>query len=515
MHVASWLAGALYLSAPFNLFWKLGNGSLGYNLLITLGLSLIGIVGSVSFTRRIRKFVIALDVPLRGRLTMAVCALHGLAFLGNLGALFFSLSSWVALAGALTAVLLMIFFVLALAGSKSNSSGSSLSWRRWMVRRWHFNGAFWLCIFVLLATRDIYAVWSVEGPNHFEQLSAALGRIATQAVFTLGLMIMYQVICSLTPGYFRIAVTSLFSLLPCLIVADFLMREFWNQSLLAVVNFFTSTGAFDFDKEIAAAGLNWTIGQVLLTSVFVVIACGAVYGISAKISKATGMRIANRGVFIIMVACWLVAVTESALSHVTKRTESWRRHHKAFDAHLGLFAPPAGFEKLEVVFREPASEDDRDRLLSEVKDTPQLRKPDIYVFMVESWRSDSITPEVAPFLSRFDAEEAQELGRTFAGSNCTPLSWFSFLHSRLAIHWSEALNAGEDHAGAYPVRILDKLGYEIHVRAVCDLGYKSLGPLNFGAGNRLADFFVDDSERVEPMTIPEREKLLMNDLLHF
>ena len=113
------------------------------------------------------------------------------------------------------------------------------------------------------------------------------------------------------------------------------------------------------------------------------------------------MRIATLRLAIILVACWLVAVTESALSHVTKRTESWRKHYKVFDAHVGMFAPPAGFEKLDVVFREPAPEDDREHLLSELQDMPHLRKPDIYVFMVESWRSDSITPEVAPFLSRF------------------------------------------------------------------------------------------------------------------
>lgn len=515
MHVASWLAGALYLAAPFNLFWKLGNGSLGYNLLITLGLSLAGIAISVSCTKRIRKRAASLDLPQQGRLAMTVCWLHSLAFLACLGAWALSWPSWIAVAASLLAAGLMAFFLMFLPRAKSGLSRPRRHWRRWMVRRRHFNGAFWLCVFVLLATRDVYAVWSVQGLNHFEQFSAVMGRIATQGFFTLGLMIMYHVIFSLTPGYFRGVVTGLFSLLPCLIVADFLMREFWNQSLLSVVNFFTSTGAFDFHREVAAAGLNWTAGQVGLISALVVIGCGAVFWTFGRISKAAGMRIANLRVIIILVACWLGAVTESALSHVTKRTESWRRHHKAFDAHVGFFAPPAGFEKLKVVFREPAPEGDRERLLSEVKDTSQLRKPDIYVFMVESWRSDSITPEVAPFLSRFRNEETQDLGRTFAGSNCTPLSWFSFFHSRLAIHWADALKSDEAHAGAYPVRILDKLGYEIHVRAVCDLGYKSLGPLNFGKDNHLADFLADDSKRVEPMNIPQREKRLMNELRHY
>lgn len=515
VHAVSWLAGGLYLATPFNLFWKLGNGSLGYNILITLALFLMGIAVSVPVTKRIRKRSAALDEPLPGRLAVMVFCLHSIAICGCLGALFLHWSPWIAVGGSLLSALLLTGALICLSTGSGRASGSRRSWRRWMVRRWRFNGAFWLCIFILLATRDIYAVWEVAGLNHFEQLSVALERIATQAIFTLGLMILYHGICSFTPGFFRVAVTVLFSLLPFLIAADFLMRQFWNQSLLTVINFFTSTGPFDFHKEVAAAGLNWTMGQVALISVMVIISCGTIFWGLGKISQTTGMRIANRRILMILVSCWLVTVTEGALSHVTKRTESWRRHYKAFNAHVGVFAPPAGFEKVEVVFREPAPEGDRDRLLSELKDEPHLRKPDIYVFMIESWRSDSITPEVAPFLSRFCIEEAQDLGKTFSGSNCTPLSWFSFFHSRLAIYWAEALDAHEKPAGAYPIRVLDKLGYEVHVRAVCDLGYKSMGPLNFGEGNYLADFFVDDSKRVEPMTIPQREKRVMDDMRHY
>ena len=515
MHAASWLAGALYLVTPFNLFWKLGNGSLGYNLLITLALALIGISMVVSSTRRIGKFVQNLEATRRGRLAMVMCGLHVLVLVACLGSLWFEWPSWVAVGSILFATLSLAWLLFYLPRRNDNLPNTRQSLRGWLAQRWQCNGAFWLCIFLLLTTRDLYTVWSLDGLYYVELASASLGRIATQGVLTLCLMIAYHLLYNLTPTYFRIVVTGLFALLPFLIVIDFLVREFWNQSLLSVVNFFTATGAFDFHREVAAAGLNWTVAQVVGAFVIVLSTGVALFWTFGKISRAAGMRIATLRLAIILVACWLVAVTESALSHVTKRTESWRKHYKVFDAHVGMFAPPAGFEKLDVVFREPAPEDDREHLLSELQDMPHLRKPDIYVFMVESWRSDSITPEVAPFLSRFGKEEAQDLGRTFSGSNCTPLSWFSFFHSRLAIHWAEALDSGDDHAGAYPVRVLDKLGYEIHVRAVCDLGYKSLGPLNFGKDNHLADFFADDSKRVEAMNIPQREKRLMNDLRHY
>ena len=92
-------------------------------------------------------------------------------------------------------------------------------------------------------------------------------------------------------------------------------------------------------------------------------------------------------------------------------------NYKLYDSHFGIFAPPAGFEKMDIVFRDLSPDNSDVDLLDELEDSPELTKPDIYVFMIESWRSDSITPEVAPFLSKFRKEECQNLGRTYAGSN--------------------------------------------------------------------------------------------------
>ena len=151
VHAVSWLAGGLYLTTPFNLFWKLGNGSLGYNMLITLALSLIGIAVSVSITRRIRKCIAALDEPLRGRLAVMACLPHLIAICGCLGALFLHWPPWVAVGGTIFSALLLAGALIYLSTGSCRASASRRSWSRWMVRRWHFNGVFWLCVFILLA----------------------------------------------------------------------------------------------------------------------------------------------------------------------------------------------------------------------------------------------------------------------------------------------------------------------------------------------------------------------------
>ena len=62
-----------------------------------------------------------------------------------------------------------------------------------------------------------------------------------------------------------------------------------------------------------------------------------------------------------------------------------------------------------------------------------------------------------------------------------------------------------------PLRALKKLGYEVQVRAVCDLNYRNLGPLNFGTDHVLADHLTHYADhKNEPMHISEREKLVMS-----
>ncbi len=513
---AAWVAGALCLSVPYNQFLRLGNGNLGHNLLLTLALAALGIAVLVPVTTWLGRRCRLSD----GRRSVAAGRLlvGGFAILAcvMLAGVWIDLPAWVPPVGALPAI--GALWAAYRAGAQSRQPFCRASWRRWMRRRWPYNGAFWLVVFLLLAGGDLFELSSLDGLNVFEFGSAALARLTTQAFLTIGLMLLFHALRCLTPRCFRPLLLALFALLPFLIVTDFLLRQFWNQSLLAVLNLFTSTGEFDFDKEMAAAGLNWSFGQVVLAGVAVLALCLAMFWGLGRLSTGAGLRTAYRRGLAALSVCWLVAVAEGGLSHATKRTEIWQRQHKAFGMHVGVFAPPLGFERIAVSFREPAPEPSREELLAEVQDAPGLRKPDIYVFMVESWRRDSVRPEVAPFLSEFQASEAQDLGTTFAGSNCTPLSWFSFFHSRVAIHWSEALEARSGERGlpgAYPLRVLDKLGYEIHVRAVCDLGYKNMGPLNFGGDSYLAYHLRDDSGRTEPMSIPRREIAALGEMKRY
>jgi len=444
--LVGWAFGASCLSVPYNLYWKLGNGLLAVNILITL---ILAAAGAILVTASIR---------LRQR--------------------------------------------------HSVESGSML--KGWFRSAWKCNGLFWVIVFLLLVFSDIYVLFGVETDNAVELIGSSLGRLATQAASVLCLLFVFKFVLGMTPKPLRAIVILVFSLSPILVVTDFLLKQYWNHSLFTFVNSLTASGSFDLSKEIAASGIDMTVNQFSGIALLVLIGSFMFYFCTSLIKS----RVSNRFILSGVLFCWIFTVAESWGSHLYKRSEEWQRHHKLFGTHIGIFAPPAGFEKMDVAFREMSPTPVRNELLHGLEDAPHLQKPDVYVFMVESWRSDSITPEVAPFLHRFRKEEAQDLGRTFAGSNCTPLSWFSMLHSRVAIHWGEAVKQkdGENgFAGAYPLKVLKKIGYEIQVRAVCDLSYRHLGPLNFGGNHYLADMTLDDSEDALLGSIPEREKFIMRD----
>ena len=506
----SWIVGLLCLSVPYNVCWGLGNGNFGYDILNTIYFAALGVflvrmpldLENISDSKiKSNRIIGYLNIVFY---VVILMLLTGLAYFN------FSIKLYLL---ALCLTVTFHWFVWAVSIAKSWSFSKELFFRKALKSSWVFNSMFWCILLIVLLYCDLYALLSIDSDNSIELIGSLLNRVATQFVCVLGLLFVFNTIMNLTPYYFRVVVCQLFSLLPFLVILDFLLKQYWNQSLLTIINLLTSSGSIDLEKEIAASGINLSLMQLSVIIIITALLALLFYWILNWVSRLVNFRITNQFIFTTSLICWIFVIAESGLSHFYKRTEQWQRHYKLYGSQIGIFAPPAGFEKMDISFRDLSTDSNKNDLLDSLEDSPEFRKPDIYVFMIESWRSDSITPEVAPFLSKFKKEECQDLGRTYAGSNCTPLSWFSMFHSKLAIHWSDSLkkaNESNKYGGAYPMRVLKKLGYEIQVRAVCDLRYRNLGSLNFGNDHSLVDHLTHYTETNNgPVHISEREKLVM------
>jgi glucan phosphoethanolaminetransferase (alkaline phosphatase superfamily) len=126
------------------------------------------------------------------------------------------------------------------------------------------------------------------------------------------------------------------------------------------------------------------------------------------------------------------------------------------------------------------------------------RKPDIYLFIVESLREDYITEEVAPELSKF-RDQNINFPFTFSNANATQISWFSLFYSQYPFYWTN-FQVPHWKTGSIPLMLLKKMGYEINVYSSSRLNYYRMDEMLLGENVHLADrlYELRSSECQEP-----------------
>jgi hypothetical protein len=136
--------------------------------------------------------------------------------------------------------------------------------------------------------------------------------------------------------------------------------------------------------------------------------------------------------------------------------------------------------------RAPLEEKKMEEAIASTTAVP-AKRPNIYLFVVESLRRDIITQDTAPHLHAF-GKEVVSFDYTLSNANGTNLAWMSIFHSQFAYHWNRLRKSGWE-MGSPPLALLKKWGYRIHVYTSAELGYYGLEQLLFGKGQRLLDSY--------------------------
>jgi glucan phosphoethanolaminetransferase (alkaline phosphatase superfamily) len=113
------------------------------------------------------------------------------------------------------------------------------------------------------------------------------------------------------------------------------------------------------------------------------------------------------------------------------------------------------------------------------------KRPNIYLFVIESLRDDFITKETAPHLSQF-RNESIFYNTSVSNANGTHPSWFSIFHSQFGIFWNQ-YRKNNWSSGSPALQLLKKWGYQIRIYTSAQLGYYGMDELIFGEGLHLAD----------------------------
>lgn len=122
--------------------------------------------------------------------------------------------------------------------------------------------------------------------------------------------------------------------------------------------------------------------------------------------------------------------------------------------------------------------------LNQVQIVP-AKKPNIYLFIIESLRGDFITPEIAPHLSQFK-DHFNFYETSVSNANGTNQAWFSIFHSQFSMYWNE-YRKNVWSMGSPALQLLKKLGYQIRVYTSAQLGYYGMDKLIFGKNLELID----------------------------
>jgi len=409
------------------------------------------------------------------------------------------LAIWLALGGATLGGLIWL---------KLSGRTMAGSFRRWCAEKHQFHWM-WFILSVGFFGFHNYLVLDGFSFTWFEKMSAMLGRILTGAVVVGGYWLACGLAGALAPKRMRRWPWVVTAFLPFVIFADCIAIIVWKNPVINLVNQLDEMGRFDLGANLASSGVAvppW----VVVVGFF-----GIVWGVYllchwlADRKWASRLKMPRWALVVFLLGLWGGVWAEKAVGTGWKSRNALRWEHNVYDIHLtrGL-EPPLGVAEFQVKFFPKAMPN------SEVKPADDVKRPDIFIIMMESTRQDAIAPEHAPFLTDFRDNECQQLGRTWATSNSTALSWYGLFHGVLPVFWAgdKASFVDKKELGTPAwFDILKRADYRMEIRTVGDLTYRNIGATSFGSKEDL--FHVYSQSREGEIhwqhyyeQIPDREK---------
>lgn len=373
-----------------------------------------------------------------------------------------------------------------------------------------FNGFFYALLFIVLVANAGLTIYRAAEFSAGHSWSLFLGRSAVSLTLVCIMFFAVRGTERTAPSWLQWLVWPVAGLIPVIAIADFQILAYWNQSLFPLLNTLTNSGSFDLAHELREAKAPVSAFTIYLGLAFIFVLVGALSIYLWKLSKKHGLKISPLVVSFTALLGVVVSSAEQSLGKRWKSVTAWQSENAYFDIHISPISPPLGIADFTVEWHNYQT-----LATEKLASSPApISTPDIYILMVETLRADALTPVSAPFLLDFQKNHAQPVTRSFSGSNATHLSWFSLFHSCLPVTWRdrmEDLAEDDSYPGSPWLAALQRRGYQLHVRSACDLGYKSIGPVNFGRDYSLVTHLEHSYEGsdISEYRSTKREKLLL------
>lgn len=378
---------------------------------------------------------------------------------------------------------------------RSVSSSTSLPSSQ---RRISFNYLFFGLYFLIVASIHLFHVFLIEPTATFSRYFFAIFALGEALLEVCLLTLVGSLVRQYLPRLCYQLFIGLSFILFLTHLIDFLLVRLMGMTFWFGVHFVSQESYANFIELLLASSVSlfvWALAG--LTAIGMIVGGVFAYRISEKWTDSHPLSLTyGRLTAILCTATLFLFAWETTTVRYTIAT-----HFEVYEKTLpwkNTFLPiQKEYIVLQNTLQEPEEEQDALRGLDS-RAFCLARKPDIYLFIVESLREDYITPEIAPALHAFKKNNIS-FDLALSNANATQLSWFSIFFSKFPFYFGKILPENWK-GGCIPLRLLKKMGYKIHVYSSARLGYYRMDQLILGESRYLADTYysLGNSATKEP-----------------
>jgi len=290
--------------------------------------------------------------------------------------------------------------------------------------------------------------------------------------------------------------------------ANFTIARLMDASISYVFYHFFGAGLSHIVPAFQCLNLNNTMVLLGFGAILLIPFIGiALYCATDTLSKFIPWKFSLSRLILSLLALGTALFLLDLLFHPFLHETAYSKYKKALPLGTTFLHPSPIYIPLGLPIAPPRNEEQVGKALEEKK-LMAASKPNIYLFIIETFRKDFITEEIAPELTQFGRENIS-FEESFSNANSTHPSWFAIFHSDIPYHWTQMKNSWEK--GSIPLRILKDLGYKISVFSSADLKYFQLDQLLFGKDRALCDQ-VEEYTEIRTIAPCDRDRMGLDAL---
>lgn len=274
-------------------------------------------------------------------------------------------------------------------------------------------------------------------------------------------------------------------------LVNFAIIRLMDTSIMLAIDLFFGTNLKQIFVTLRAINLNMFTKIIAIFAFLSLPFLGILlYRSTKKLSEKLPIAIRKRELFFIAIIAFSSLILIDIAIDLFVPNYSFASDQKKLPLGTTILSQTAHIHSLSSHLKIPKKESEVLKNLEQSIITP-AKKPNIFLFVIESFRHDAVQPKIVPNLFQLKKSHISPL-KSLSNANATHISWFCIFHSIFPHYWSSYMH--DWNSGSAGLRLLKKWGYKTHIFSSAELSHFNSNTTLFGTDNELADVLVEFSE---------------------